>query len=414
MTDKEKNSGTTHPTSRLDAMLEEFLSKDILPAEAGITPPDVKESGAGSMSSPQASRSATLGPRSKQLVRGADRPAGTEAWDSDKSTGGSSFAGPSITQSRASRAAGRADKEFVSVRPLEKAVNSLVDTPESNPSGLKAVLAVAGLLVLVAGGVYLWKTSLEAFKIEPPTIPATTSIGIADPQMPLPLPIPQAPSGDSATAHPALMPANSQPSGGTSVEPVLKPPAPQLAPPANNVNRSLAERSEVPAKPASPSTQPKPNPPLEASPGRSSSPGNVGSNFSVPPGSDAPLSQGSALPAPLPIPKVSSRPAELTSPGRAPAAPQTATVTAATAILKVTPVYPELARRLKIAGTVDVDITVDFNGKVSEATATSGPSLLRGAAEMALKQWRFKPNVLNGKPVIGKGKITVVFHADQR
>jgi hypothetical protein len=57
---------------------------------------------------------------------------------------------------------------------------------------------------------------------------------------------------------------------------------------------------------------------------------------------------------------------------------------------------------------------VDFNGKVSEATATSGPSLLRGAAEMALKQWRFKPNVLNGKPVIGKGKITVVFHADQR
>jgi protein TonB len=89
-------------------------------------------------------------------------------------------------------------------------------------------------------------------------------------------------------------------------------------------------------------------------------------------------------------------------------------VTAAMALVKVEPVYPELARRMNMGGTVEVNITVDQTGKVAEAKAVSGPTILRGAAEAALQQWKFRPAIVNGKPVIGTGKVSVIFHKPQR
>lgn len=91
-----------------------------------------------------------------------------------------------------------------------------------------------------------------------------------------------------------------------------------------------------------------------------------------------------------------------------PAAP-VASYTPPVAIDKPAPVYPLLARNTKTTGTVEVEVEVDEQGKVLKAVAVSGPSLLRAAAEDALRRWRFKPAVRNGVNVRSLARISVVF-----
>jgi TonB family protein len=58
---------------------------------------------------------------------------------------------------------------------------------------------------------------------------------------------------------------------------------------------------------------------------------------------------------------------------------------------RVAPTYPEIARRLKIAGAIRVEATVDPDGKVIDAKTISGNRLLSLAAEDAVRKWRFEP-----------------------
>lgn len=56
---------------------------------------------------------------------------------------------------------------------------------------------------------------------------------------------------------------------------------------------------------------------------------------------------------------------------------------------KVPPVYPELAKRMKITGVVKVEATVDADGKVTGVKTLSGNSALTNAAEDAVRKWKF-------------------------
>ena len=58
---------------------------------------------------------------------------------------------------------------------------------------------------------------------------------------------------------------------------------------------------------------------------------------------------------------------------------------------KVEPSYPDLARRMKIAGVVKVEITVEPNGSVKEAKVVGGHPVLANAVLDAVKKWRFEP-----------------------
>jgi len=58
---------------------------------------------------------------------------------------------------------------------------------------------------------------------------------------------------------------------------------------------------------------------------------------------------------------------------------------------KAAPVYPELARRMKIEGVVTVSVTVEANGQVSSAKTVSGNLILAPAAEDAVRKWVFEP-----------------------
>jgi len=58
---------------------------------------------------------------------------------------------------------------------------------------------------------------------------------------------------------------------------------------------------------------------------------------------------------------------------------------------RVSPSYPELARRMNITGVAKVQITVSANGSVKDAKIVGGHPLLANSALDAVKRWRFEP-----------------------
>jgi len=58
---------------------------------------------------------------------------------------------------------------------------------------------------------------------------------------------------------------------------------------------------------------------------------------------------------------------------------------------RVQPVYPELARKMQISGTVKIEVTVSPNGAVKEARVVGGHPVLATSALDAAKKWRFEP-----------------------
>jgi len=59
-------------------------------------------------------------------------------------------------------------------------------------------------------------------------------------------------------------------------------------------------------------------------------------------------------------------------------------------ITRVEPIYPDLARRMKITGSVKVQLTVAPNGTVKETTVLGGHPLLANAVIEAVRRWRFE------------------------
>lgn len=78
------------------------------------------------------------------------------------------------------------------------------------------------------------------------------------------------------------------------------------------------------------------------------------------------------------------------------------------AIEKVKPIYPEMARRMRLSGVVELEAVVNEQGKVEDVIVKSGNPVLRMAARDALRQWKFKPFTRNGQPV--KAVVAVTFN----
>ncbi len=66
-------------------------------------------------------------------------------------------------------------------------------------------------------------------------------------------------------------------------------------------------------------------------------------------------------------------------------------------VSKVTPEYPAVARQLKIQGEVELEALVGENGAVDKVTIVSGNPVLTKPAAEALKKWKYKPFVEDGK-----------------
>lgn len=75
----------------------------------------------------------------------------------------------------------------------------------------------------------------------------------------------------------------------------------------------------------------------------------------------------------------------------------------------VPPVYPDMARNQRISGDVRIDALVDADGNVSTMKVLSGSPLLHLAALNALKQWKYQPAELDGKPTPMHLTVTIQF-----
>ncbi len=78
-------------------------------------------------------------------------------------------------------------------------------------------------------------------------------------------------------------------------------------------------------------------------------------------------------------------------------------------VRKVNPVYPPLARQARISGTVVLRAVISKDGSIENLALVSGHPMLAPAAIDAVKQWKYRPYLLNGEPVEVDTEVLVNF-----
>ena len=375
-------------SARLDALLSDFLDRDIVaPLEPqSLSHPTSVPLGdlfpeVGSATETPSPATSVQAAAAAQKVTPVNR---TEVWEATSRTGRLPQSQPALENLAADR--------------LEMNVNSALDASQTASRGKKFFFGSIAVVLVLAAGLLIRQSRRTGISQQVSDEPAVT---VSPSEMDGPLST-QAPSGAGSVPEPhygtsETHTANSSNNGsheGRSTVPVSVPDSSATASrpsTMNGVSQSIASNA---AK-----LQKMPAPTL----GRSSlTLGTI---------QDLPFLHRAEIAAPLPPPPA---PAANTVKNVVPDSPQFTTATPAVPLTKVQPVYPELARRMNLAGTVHVALVVDTTGKVISAKAVDGSPVLRGSAELAVKQWRFKPATMNGKPVTGSGTVSVTFNPDRR
>jgi protein TonB len=71
-----------------------------------------------------------------------------------------------------------------------------------------------------------------------------------------------------------------------------------------------------------------------------------------------------------------------------------------------------VAQASRTSGTVILQATISRTGTIENLRVVSGPALLQQAAREAVKQWRYKPYMLNGQAVEVETTVNVQFTLD--
>jgi periplasmic protein TonB len=78
-------------------------------------------------------------------------------------------------------------------------------------------------------------------------------------------------------------------------------------------------------------------------------------------------------------------------------------------VRRVVPRYPSIGVAIHLEGTVVLQATISKAGTIENLHVVSGPALLQQAALDAVKQWQYKPYLLNGEPVEVETTVNVEF-----
>ncbi len=81
-------------------------------------------------------------------------------------------------------------------------------------------------------------------------------------------------------------------------------------------------------------------------------------------------------------------------------------------IYKVLPTYSPMALAMRASGRVELQATISRSGTIENLRVASGPPVLQQSAIDAVKQWRYRPYLLNGDPVEVETTIDVDFKLD--
>ena len=252
----------------------------------------------------------------------------------------------------------------------------------------KILLAAAAVVLLAAGGYAVWMQWVRSSGAATPFTqvapqPKTTSIAVP-PAAPSPAPIapPSVASSSARSSTAAAKPADTKPAAGSTdaSKHVASPLAENSAP-----TKSVAERPIViKSHPAQPGV------------------GKSASEMTAP-SIDTIASDGSSGPLP-----------SLMGSGKAPAPVLqnlhvSQGVSRGLLVKEVPPTYPAYALRAHVEGAVELLATISKNGDISAVKVLNGNPQLALAAADAVKQWKYKPYLLNGEPVEIQTQVTVKF-----
>jgi protein TonB len=209
--------------------------------------------------------------------------------------------------------------------------------------------------------------------------------------------------------HPELLPRAAFSS--ILLAPAL-PPGPPPGPPPKEIPHAVAPRPQAERDTTFHAPGPHLNPvaniveePMEAS-----APSTPTGPYVV--GSPGPATPGHAFTPPAPPkPAAEVRPAPAAEPKGAPPARLIAggKVQEGLLISRVVPVYPRLAIQNRLEGQVVFHAIISREGLIESLTVTSGHPAFVAAAREAVRQWRYRPTLLNGEPCEVETTITVSF-----
>jgi protein TonB len=267
--------------------------------------------------------------------------------------------------------------------------------PSSSKTGL--FLGIAASLLLITGGVWYSRQPGNAISgllggSTTASQPAASAAVASEPEVAKPIKRPEVPASSSSST-PA--PVNPPPVVSAAVK---NTPA---APAARNTG-SIATPTPRPVQP-----EEEPKKPALGDVRLAAPVFNRGKTSSAPSESEPSIdvSAGANNAAPLSALGTSHR--------NEPAAPVPigGDVKAAKLIKSVQPIYPPMARSQHVSGNIQIDALIDANGNVGAMKVLSGPTLLREAALESLRQWKYQPAELDGKPTSMHLTVTLQFRA---
>jgi TonB family protein len=282
-----------------------------------------------------------------------------------------------------------------------------VNAPTESTGSKKVLIGIAAALI-VAGALYFGWTQLHGTPAQPVNSPKPTSPTPGNQSAPL--------ATDATTSTISAAPGTS-----LSTVPSAKSPAQRSASPAIPAPATLADDSASPAADSLSSAKLS-NTGAPKSPALKSTPAPL-----VVQGGSTPTVHTAAAAPDAPAPSMIGMAApgsggsltNLVGTDSNTPAPvlQTMNVSQGVSqgllIKKVQPSYPASALRLHLEGAVLLQATISKSGNISAVKVVSGDSILSKAAAEAVKQWKYKPYLLNGEPVEIQTQITINFKLPQ-
>ena len=268
------------------------------------------------------------------------------------------------------------------------------NVPEKSSGGSKKIIFGVVAAALVAGASYIGWTVFHKDASQPVSTPVQT--------VPAPAPVPQTPKPSGGKPAPATSaPAAAPVSAAPTTLPASQPDAVRAKSQAAN-NTDTASDDDAPSPAASKPTAA----PLVLKGGRSPA---LHAKPAAP-DTEAPSMIGIATTG------AGAPPPNIGAAGSAPK-PVLQTLNVSQGVSqglltkKVQPVYPRNALAMHVEGAVELVATISKTGDISHVKVVSGDGQLAKAATDAVKQWKYKPYLLNGEPVEIQTQITINFKA---
>jgi protein TonB len=273
-------------------------------------------------------------------------------------------------------------------------------TEPASGGNKKTILIAAALLVAVAAVGYVGWTKMQSpsgTSVNPTAAPRTAQV---QPQVATPPPSQIAAQDLAPTTRPApsdsALPIEQGPDITLSTN-ETRPPAPKKSTQIIAPNTVVRTQPDIQATPPlvvkNEAPAPVPPSPAEQEPVQPPAPGSL----------DASNGNNQAISG------IMSTPAG-TLPHQAPQQLKVSQgVSQGLLIKSVPPVYPALARQMRVQGSVELLANIGKDGSITKVTTISGDGVLVRAAIDAVKQWKYKPYYLDDQPVEIQTQITVNF-----